>query len=144
MDITLRVDMGPLRVGYKVAGPEEFSRQNRKLLYFLEALTRCNVLWLESHPKTSMLYSSGVRYRPESTTEAWLDIPHVLELKFGDCEDLAAWRCAELRVRGVNARPNLKWYNRPDQGITLYHVQVRFPDGSIEDPSAKLGMKGRV
>ncbi len=144
MDITLRVDMAALRVGYKKAGAKEFSRQNRKLLWFLEALTRCNVLWLEAHPQTQLLYDAGVRYRQESMAEAWLDIPHVLELKFGDCEDLAAWRCAELRVRGINARPFLKWYNRPNQGITLYHVQVRHPDGSIEDPSAKLGMKGRV
>lgn len=145
MDITLRVDMAALRIGFKKAGADEFSRQNRKLLWFLEALTRCNVLWLETNPQAPMLYDSGVRYRPEKSTEAWLDIPHILKARFGDCEDLASWRVAELRVRGVKAKPFLKWYNRPQgQNITLYHVQVRYPDGRIEDPSKELGMKGRA
>lgn len=144
MDITLRVDMAALRVGIKKSGAAEFSRQNRKLLWFLEALTRCNVLWLETHPQAVELYRSGVRYRQEKDTEAWLDIPHVIENRYGDCEDLAAWRVAELRVQGVKAKPFLRWYNRPSQGITLYHVQVRLPDGKIEDPSRVLGMKGRV
>lgn len=144
MDITLRVDMAALRVGIKKAGRTEFSKQNRKLLWFLEALTRCNVLWLETHPSAVELYRSGVRYRQEKDTEAWLDIPHVLENGWGDCEDLAAWRVAELRNRGVKAKPYLKWYSHPDQGITLYHVLVKLPNGTIEDPSKMLGMKGRV
>lgn len=144
MDITLRIDMSALRVGAKRA-PKEFSGNNRKLLWFLEALTRCNVLWLESHPTTPMLYQSGVVYKQEKNSEAWLDIPHVIENGWGDCEDLAAWRVAELRFRHrVQARPYLKWYHRPKEGFTLYHVQVRLPDGKIEDPSAQLGMKGRA
>lgn len=142
MDITLRVDMSALRIGTKA--PADFRRNNRKLLWFLEALTRCNVLWLQGHPETPGIYKAGVRYRQESNAEAWLDIPHIMELGWGDCEDLAAWRTAELRMQGVKAKCYLQWFHQPEQGFTLYHVQVKLPDGSIEDPSKKLGMRGSV
>jgi hypothetical protein len=30
----------------------------------------------------------------------------------------------------------------PDEGILMIHCCIRFPDGSIEDPSKILGMGG--
>jgi len=65
-------------------------------------------------------------------------IPEVMRHRFGDCEDLSAWRVAELRLGGVRAIP---WVVQ--SGNRLYHVQVRYPDGTIEDPSRRLGMRGK-
>jgi hypothetical protein len=141
--IGVNIEMSALRIGLDKAGPE-FSRQNKKLLWLLEALIKCNIIYLASHPNTPLLYSSGVRYQREPRgKEEWQDIPSALKLLRGDCEDLAAWRAAELRQRGVFARGHLKWFHSRDVNLTLYHVQVKLPDGSIEDPSRKLGMKGR-
>ncbi len=58
-----------------------------------------------------------------------------------NCEDLACWRAAELRVReGILAEPTFIWKLRPNGGY-LYHILVRYPDGRIEDPSRTLGMR---
>ena len=139
----MQIEMSALRVGLAAAGPE-FSKQNKKLLWLLEGLIRCNMVYLDSHPHTPSLYTSGVRYQREARgQEVWQDIPNCIQLRRGDCEDLAAWRVAELRQRGIHARGHLKWFHKPSIKITMYHVEVRLPDGSIEDPSKKLGMKGR-
>jgi hypothetical protein len=141
--IAINLEMSALRVGLAKAGPE-FSRQNKKLLWLLEALIKCNMIYLASHPRTPLLYASGVRYQREPRgKEEWQDIPGCLKLMRADCEDLAAWRTAELRHRGIFAKGHLKWFHSGAVNITLYHVQVKLPDGSIEDPSKRLGMKGR-
>lgn len=58
-----------------------------------------------------------------------------------NCEDLSAWRCAELQVRqGIQAWPCFTYRVRPGGGY-LYHIQVRYPDGRVEDPSRTLGMR---
>ncbi len=41
--------------------------------------------------------------------EDWLDAPAVLRQRHADCEDLAAYRAAELRVAGVDCEPVIKW-----------------------------------
>ena len=70
---------------------------------------------------------TGRFYLPESDT-----IVH-------NCEDLASWRIAELRVRfGVPARPLIIPQLQPN-GRYLYHVQVWTPWG-VEDPSRERGM----
>jgi hypothetical protein len=51
-----------------------------------------------------------------------------------DCNDFAVYRAAYLQQRGIDAVPMLM---RVGPG---YHVVVQLPDGSIEDPSARLGM----
>lgn len=101
------------------------------------------------------LYASGVVYREEEDGyEDWLDVPAVFRQGFADCEDLCAWRVAELRVAGVECEPVLRWrwFSReqmravgrraPGGGVWMVHCLVRFPDGSIEDPSKVLGMGG--
>lgn len=109
-----------------------------------------NMAWLKAYPKTPLLYQSGVIYKPEQRRidraghvieygEDWQTIPYVLYNGFGDCEDLGAWRSAELRMRGIKAVPDVKVRRLPD-GAWRAHVRVRWPDGHIEDPSAKLGM----
>jgi hypothetical protein len=58
-----------------------------------------------------------------------------------NCEDLACWRAAELRVRhDVQAEPTFIWKLRANGGY-LYHILVKYPDGRIEDPSRTLGMR---
>lgn len=84
------------------------------------------------------LYRAGVRYRRESVgAEVWQLPSETARLGYGDCEDLAAWRVAELRLQGEPARILIKQV-RPK----LWHVLVMRSDGKIEDPSRKLGMKG--
>jgi hypothetical protein len=73
--------------------------------------------------------------------EHFREIPRIIENGGGDCDNVAAWRTAELRELGIGAKPYITWRRRPDGGMT-YHVIVRWPDGSSEDPSLLLGMGG--
>lgn len=104
------------------------------------------------------LYMSGVVYREEAPGhEDWLDAPAVLKQGYADCEDLAAWRAAELQVAGHDVEPVIKWQwidrdvmirqgypaaKLPQRGVWLVHCCVRWADGTIEDPSKILGMGG--
>jgi hypothetical protein len=111
------------------------------LVHLLEALTAVNVSWLREHGGAPWLYESGVRYEEEPPgRDEWQDIPETLLRREGDCEDLACWRLAELRVRsGEHAVPFVK---RSVHGPrTIYHVAVRRADGALEDPSRILGMR---
>jgi hypothetical protein len=94
------------------------------------------------------LYASGVRYRTihgaarcrsdrRESCERFLSARQLLAEKLGDCKDLAAYRAAELRLQGEDARAFVV------PSPTGFHVKVRRADGSIEDPSIRLGMKGR-
>ena len=110
-----------------------------------------NIAWLQAHPETPELYRAGVSYKPERRRiapngkvseygEEWQTIPWVIYRGYGDCEDLGAWRAAELRQKfHVKATPFIKMRRMPD-GFWRAHVVVRWPNGQIEDPSAKLGM----
>lgn len=125
------------------------ARGERAALRLLQALVDINVDYLLAHPTTPLLYKSGVTYQEQAYDvgqEDWHEIPAALLANKTDCKVLAAWRCAELRVRGIAAQPHLLRQSSPirtslgvpDYG---YHVVVRWPDGRIEDPSKILGMK---
>jgi len=86
------------------------------------------------------LYSAGVRYRRERGTH-WATPREVWRAKGGDCEDLSAWRIAELRLSGQD--PEATFALRHSGKPGLWHVVVRRGDGTLEDPSAVLGMKRR-
>lgn len=102
----------------------------------LEGLTQANVHVLR-RGNLPPLYLSGVRYQREPPgREEWLTADQVLQRKVGDCEDLGAWRAAEWRLDGVPARAVAM-----RTGRRMYHTVVQLPDGSIEDPSALLGMR---
>ncbi len=108
--------------------------------HLAEALVRINVSLLRDRPYTPPLYQARVQYRGEHATERWATIPVVQERGYGDCEDLAAWLCAERRMQGdVGSRVIWCRRRRPD-GSWLYHVLVQHGSGVIEDPSLKLGM----
>lgn len=117
----------------------ERKASERILLILLDALVKINLVFLKLHPDTPKLYNSGVFYQREDGTEDWLDVGEVLREGHGDCEDLACYRVAELIISGIAARPELKWKNKGD--IFLYHILVRYPNGELEDPSRKLGMR---
>jgi len=123
-------------------GAEQMQASHAALSAMLRALTLIDVAELRTHDKIPPLYESGVRYEEEPPgQEDWQDVLTCLKLGIGDCEDLACWRCAELQVRfGVMAWPTFTYRARPSGGF-LYHIQVRYPDGRIEDPSRILGMR---
>lgn len=87
------------------------------------------------------LYKANVRYQREprlpngGRANRWLTVRQIYRKKRADCEDLAAARCGELIAKGEDARIDIK-YVRPG----LFHIRVKREDGSIEDPSAILGM----
>jgi hypothetical protein len=89
------------------------------------------------------LYQSGVVYQEEPADQGFesFDDAHVCYQRgWADCDDLGAWRCAELRESGENANIRITWMKHPTRTGRLYHVTVRRADGTIEDPSKKLGM----
>lgn len=128
--------------------PEDHEDSRLKLLYMLEALTKCNQVYLARNPNTIKLYDSKVVYQPEFGTEEWQDIPTTLARGWGDCEDLAAFRCAELRHEGIHAMPHIRW--RQVGKSWRFHALLQWPPtvdangnvrpGRIEDPSRRLGM----
>lgn len=120
--------------------PAAKAESEQVMALLLEALTRADQLYLRENPATPALYASGVRYQREPEgEEVWQGIAETLVQRWGDCEDLATWRTAELRMRGVRANPCFTSRVRAD-GVLVYHIMVKWPDGSIEDPSRKLGM----
>lgn len=123
-------------------GPQDIDRSRKSLLALMHALQFVNMTWLMNFSKTPPLYKSGVLYRQDPPgNEIWQDIPTMLKTRFGDCEDLACWRAAELNFAGIRARPYLKWRESGPK-TSQFHAVVRWPDGRIEDPSAALGMNG--
>lgn len=134
MRITFQLESdAPSRIGGQVMTPTA-----RRILWLLEALIKCNMelMKVQTFP---LIYSAGVRYRPERAKEIWLDIPSILKLGHGDCEDLACWRIAELRNQGTRAKAYLRWAQ--DGPMTVYHVLVAV-NSHLEDPSKILGMEG--
>lgn len=118
-------------------------RSRKAMLWLLEALVQINMHYIRVH-RPPPLYETDVVYRPERFAENWQDIPNVLSNGFGDCEDLATWRVAELRCAGINARPWLVWRDKPRptnaRRGARFHAVVMLPGGRIEDPSLALGM----
>lgn len=91
------------------------------------------------------LYDSGLRFRREvcrapgvpGACERFLTAAQALAERGAefDCDDIAPWRAAELRLAGEHARAIP--VRSPEVG---WHIVVRRGDGSMEDPSRVLGM----
>ena len=119
--------------GIRYAVPEQFQKaKNSPLRVISEALknTRDRKV-LEALDEINAM-CGGEHFR---------DIPALIENREGDCDNVACYRVAELRHRGIAAQPYITWRRRPTGGMT-YHALVRWPDGSSEDPSLLLGMGG--
>jgi len=89
---------------------------------------------------TPSIYACGARYRREHGGERWQSVAEMLQSRppSGDCEDLAAWRVAELRCAGEEASVRIV---RTSRGT--FHAIVRYSDGTIEDPSRILHAEER-
>jgi len=121
----------------------------------LDAQVANNRLYLQLHSRVPALYASGVRYENEPLwtfqdmpVEEFALIPVVLARGWGDCDDLSPWRCGELQHHGERAKIRVQW-KRPTlangkKGKKYFHIVVRRANGTIEDPSAKLGMYERM
>jgi hypothetical protein len=99
----------------------------------LAGLTAMNMVLLAGG-SIPPLYKAGVRYRRERP-DRWDTADTVRARGYGDCEDLAAWRAAELRNAGEDAHADV-YQVAPRK----WHAIVRRADGTIEDPSRRLGM----
>lgn len=135
MKLTFRIETPyNVRTGIGTGDSEHFY----PLKLGLEYLTKVN-LWHLSKASYPPLYSSGVVYQNEAPgDEDWCDIPTCIAQRWGDCEDLGCWRAAELQAAGVKA---VAWPKARLIGdIYLVHIQVKYPNGDIEDPSRILGM----
>jgi len=122
----------------------------RALFHLCLALTKINYDFLREFPDTKKLYRSGVIYHDDTHVDCWKDVcrteedkwqdlPTTYQKGYGDCEDLACIRVAELWMDGIHALPFPRLQSTGDDE-QLWHIQVLMPDGSVEDPSAKLGM----
>jgi hypothetical protein len=89
--------------------------------------------WLLQRGLVPRLYASGVKYRWKLPGNGWDHAAIVAARGSGDCKDVSAWRVAEQRLAGLDAWPHII-----HTGGRNYHVQVRYADGRIEDPSAVL------
>jgi hypothetical protein len=107
----------------------------------LAGLTALNE-WALSTWDVPPIYSAGVRYQREPAgREDWDIAPIVYARGWGDCEDLAAWRAAELRLGLGGVPPERAIADTYQSGPRTWHCIVRRADGSIEDPSLMLGMR---
>lgn len=130
-----------------------------------------------------MLYESGIVWKAEEPLgvsvcpegvgqELFLGVRQILNQGHADCEDVASWRCAEIRMgrAPVSSRglppfpghppvtavpppyPNLRprgpdvwpafFSRKTSPNTTMIHIVVAWPDGFVEDPSRMLGMGG--
>lgn len=150
MKAMVSLDLDGYRVGRSTA---ERGHMVRSLLEtWFEAMTRSNAAWMALNPRSPLLYRSGVRYRrdpakgPLGITELWLDAPAILRREYDDCEGLASFLAAELRVRspnsiGMQRRPMACVKLKTTRYPGLLHAIVFDPQtNTIFDPSKALGM----
>ena len=123
-----------------IAVPEE--RVNKPILdAALESVTRLNEELLKSGelpPLKEVVHR--VRWKPEPPGAEHFDHgARVLARGWGDCDDLAPWHAASLRVAGVDrgAKAVVK-----KSGPKRWHAYVERSNGKIEDPSLTAGMRG--
>lgn len=111
----------------------------------VEGLTLINLVILDElqacPQPPPLLYQSAVRYRHPGKRR-WHSIAELFDKLEGDCKDLAAARCAELRYYGED--PGAAPYVYKTRTAHRYHAVVRRGDGSIEDPSRILRLKERM
>lgn len=79
----------PYRITYALDlfnGPGDRSPSHETLTDMLDLLVRIDTRYLIKHPKTPLIYQSGVRYMEEPPgQEDWQDIPTTLAMGIGDC-----------------------------------------------------------
>lgn len=133
------------------------SLPDRAIGHLLEALASWNCDLLRSERRAGRplppVYQSGVRYAREREwirlpngslelegLEDWIDALEAVRRGQADCEDLACWRAAELRLAG-HPRARVVFNVAPGRTGRLFHILVDRGDGELEDPSRALGMR---
>jgi hypothetical protein len=129
--------------------------------FHLEGIVRANQWLMLKNPRIPPLYQSGVKFRLEPwamQVQHFSNCMQVLKRGWGDCKTLSAWRLASLRNAAstpeIAGRYGLKIYWRVHDDddplhdaagstaarrqLRIFHVQVRHPNGAIEDPSRML------
>lgn len=104
----------------------------------LDGLVQCNVLLIDTGVVPASPLDANVRYQREASgLEEWNMSIYVVRIGWGDCEDLACWEAAGMRVTGEDpdARAALI-----QTGKHLYHCVVELSDGSYRDVCPALGM----
>lgn len=94
---------------------------------------------LRRHPSSRSLYACGVVYDARDPGERWQLPSETRARGRGDCEDLASYRAAELRLGGESCRVVVR-----RTGPRVLHAVVERADGRIEDPSKRLGMGRKI
>lgn len=103
-----------------------------------------------ARPRVPPVYTLGhlAYHYQDAAADTWLDVARVLEVGGGSCNSLAAWRVAELREAGEDARPYVRTqtvHQRDGSLLDVFHIIVRRPlppPHRWEDPSVGLGMPG--
>lgn len=106
----------------------------------LEGLTGVDEVLMRRDPSIPPLYSSGARWQVKEGDPSelrWRYPADVVGEGWGDCQDLSAYRAAELRVSGEDPGARVRVY---PTGENRYHAVVERGTGLIEDPSVVLGM----
>ncbi len=123
---------------HSIVGVAPLTRESSEAaaLLVLEQLV-CDNLRLPVLPK---LYDSKVRYRAEAGSEAYVDAAACVRRGYADAAEIAAWRCAELRREGLDARVMIKREPRVEvEGHYYYYVvRVLLPDGTMDDPVKEI------
>jgi hypothetical protein len=123
-----------------------------RMLWLMEGLCRVNQTHLrqfDEFKKRGLIensyptvYGSGLHYETEKGTEIWPDIPSLLmgtmgkgvyPGPWGDCEDLACYRVAELRELPWHYERTAPWKPKKDDGKrNIEMADPRFPQGDAE------------
>lgn len=110
----------------------------------LEAVTRTNESLLRAGvvPHADEAIAAGVKWRPEPPGDEHFDpATTVLARGWGDCDDLAPYKAASLRVTGEDPGAFARVIPAPGAtGPGQYHAVVERSDGTHDDPSADAGM----
>jgi hypothetical protein len=128
----------------RIAVPEEHVAKD-VLNAGLEAVTRVNQRLLQNGqvpPFRDAGPGSAVRWQPEPPgAERFDHAAKVLQRGWGDCDDLAPWHAASLRMTGEDP-----WARAivVKSGPNRWHALVRRSDRRIDDPSAEAGMPHAV
>ena len=122
-----------------------------RMLFMMEGLVRVNQTHLQQFEafrqrglvKTNYpsVYRSGLHYETEKGTEIWPDIPSLLSGTmgkglypgyWGDCEDLACYRVAELRELPWHFERQAPWDKKRTEG-----ADPRYPQGEAEKAASE-------
>lgn len=120
---------------------------------FLQGVIACNRLLIRRR-LVPPLYESGVVYKPEPWAgrfEEFADALTCYRRGWGDCDDLTAWRAAEIQENGGMAWPKVYWrdFVKDGEDYRMFHGEVRIwkkrgnrwvPTDEVEDVSRFLGM----